>query len=606
MSTVRTKLSILAVAAAATLGGCGGGSGNLALTALNLYSPAYDNLACQPGSDSIGTWKMVSNNTVAIPDSPDVLFFSYNQPSINNSGMVTFRGRARDSSVGSSGGNSGSSGSSAVQSGIYAAQPCLTKFTLYTAADSNMVVPDPNTSGTVFTEFPSIPRIDMASGVLATRGMSQPLLTLPDGTKLGTSGVYVTLNSGLTTAIGLFGTVTDYAYMQVPNATSTTPIRFDQFPGSPAVAGTGGKYVLFKGNYTDADSTGALTVSKTGVYYRDVSTPKSAVAVIADTNMMIPGTSTAFGSTAPPSAAGNQVVFTGLDNEGAPTAGGIFLAPIASKPALTALVKIGDPVPDSTGTALTDGSTFNQFGEGLSFDGRYVSFWGAWGTNGVRTRTLACPTDGNKDMIAACNAQSNAGPGLTTVTETVDQGIFVYDTQLGKLWMAARTTPPSTPPSAAVGQFQNFIFWTFSGNPKTVDGEPPRWRSSAFAAMDGNRGVLFKGSVSNVAGTSTTPGSGIYGSQLLTGQAGMGPVFKVLAEGDDMATVDPSAPAASAITSLGIERESLRSGWFSLTVSSLNAASESWAGVYATYFPGQFKLTTTADAYGMYNLKLGN
>ena len=178
--------------------------------------------------------------------------------------------------------------------------------------------------------------------------------------------------------------------------------------------------------------------------------------------------------------------------------------------------------------------------------------------------------------------------------------MFVYDTQQSKLWMAARTTSGST------GQFQNFIFWTFSGNPKTVDGEPPRWRSSAFAAMDGNRGVLFKGSVTTVAGTASTPGSGIYGSQLLSGQAGMSPVFKVLAEGDDMATVDPSAPAASAITSLGIERESLRSGWFSLTVSSLNAASESWAGVYATYFPGQFKLTTTLDAYGMYSLKLGN
>ncbi|MDE2341993.1 MAG: hypothetical protein KGL63_01145 [Betaproteobacteria bacterium] len=602
MSTVRTKLSILAVASAAVLGGCGGGSSGVALTPINLYNPTYNSLTCQPGSDSIGTWKMVANNTVAIPDSPDVLFFSYNQPSINNSGMVTFRGRARDSSVGSSGGNSGSSGSSAVQSGIYAGQPCLTKFTLYTAADSNMVVPAPNTSGTVFTEFPAIPRIDMGSGVLATRGMSQPLLTLPDGTKLGTSGVYVTLASGLTTAIGLFGTVTDYSYMQVPNATSTTPIRFDQFPGSPAVAGIGGKYVLFKGNYTDADSTGALSVSKTGVYYRDVSTAKSPVVVIADTNMMIPGTSTAFGSTAPPSAAGSQVVFTGLDNEGAPTAGGIFLAPIASKPALTALVKIGDPVPDSTGTALTDGSTFNQFGEGLSFDGRYVSFWGAWGTGGVRTRTLACPVDGNKDMIAACNAQSTAGPGLTNVTEPVDQGIFVYDTQSKKIWMAARTT------SGPTGQFQNFLFWTFSGNPKTVDGEPPRWRSSAFAAVDGvgNRGVLFKGSVTAVAGTTTTPGSGIYGSQLLPGQGGMGPVFKVLAEGDDMATVDPAAPAASTITSLGIERESLRSGWFALTVSSLNAASESWAGVYATYFPSQFKLTTTADAYGMYSLKLGN
>jgi len=39
-----------------------------------------------------------------------------------------------------------------------------------------------------------------------------------------------------------------------------------------------------------------------------------------------PGTDTVFGSTAPPSAAGQRVVFAGFDDEDNPTLGGIYLA----------------------------------------------------------------------------------------------------------------------------------------------------------------------------------------------------------------------------------------------------------------------------------------
>ena len=586
MSKVHLTISAIAVILTSALAGCGGGGGD-SLTPLNPYDPSKDLLACVPGADSSGAWKVISNNNVTVPNSPLVKFFSYNQPSINSSGLVVFRGRAKSPSGGAGGG---------VQRGIYAADVCPTTLSIYTVADTNTAVPAPNNTGTVFTEFPSIPRIDMDTGVLATRGQSQPVWTLPDGTKLGTSGLYVSMPTGLVTGVGLFGALTDYAYMQVPNATSTTPLRFDQFPGSPSMANA--RYLVFKGNYTDVDTSGALTVSKTGVYYRDMNVANSPVTVIADSNTLIPGTSTLFGSTAPPSAANGHVVFTGLDIETAPTLGGIYIAPMASKPTLTPLVTIGSPVPDSAGVALTDGSTFTQFGEGLSFDGRYVSFWGAWGTDGTRNVTLNCPGDGNADLIAACQAQSG-GTGVTVLPVSVDQGIFVYDTQQNKVWMAARSGPGNT------AQFQDFLFWVFSGNPKTTDGEPPRWRSSAFAAVDGARGVIFKGALSTPTGaTGVTPASGLYGSALLAGNAGMGPVFKVVALGDDMATLDPAAPAASAITSLGIEREALRSGWFVLTASSLNAAAESWAGLYATYFSGAFRLGTTPDQYGMLPLVL--
>jgi hypothetical protein len=344
--------------------------------------------------------------------------------------------------------------------------------------------------------------------------------------------------------------------------------------------------VVFKGNYTDG------TTSRTGVYYRDVNVANAPVQRIADSTTLIPGTSTPFGSTAPPSAAGSKVVFVGLDNEDAPTAGGLYLANLAPDPVLSPLVTIGNTqVPDSTGAPLppmagaSSPPTFSQIGEGLGFDGRYVSFWGAWDTQDpqqMRTVARNCPTDGNKDLINACNGQYPGG--VANLPEPVNQGIFVYDTTTGKLWMAAR--------AGATEQFQDLLFWTFSGAPATTgssgssgptDAEPPRWRASAFTAVDGARGVLFKGVLTPPAG-GTGPSSGIYGS-VLSGN-GMGSVFKLVAVGDDMSAIDPTAPAGSTVSAVSMEREALRGGWLAISVSSLNPAQESWAGVYATYFPG--------------------
>ena len=39
---------------------------------------------------------------------------------------------------------------------------------------------------------------------------------------------------------------------------------------------------------------------------------------------------------------------------------------------------------------------FNRLGEGVSFDGRFVAFWGAWGAE-TKTLVLQCPTEGNQD-----------------------------------------------------------------------------------------------------------------------------------------------------------------------------------------------------------------
>ena len=111
----------------------------------------------------------------------------------------------------------------------------------------------------------------------------------------------------------------------------------------------------------------------------------------SDTEVPNPGAcapGTTFGSTAPPSAAGDYMVFVGFDNEDDPTCGGVYLSPLAQPPEqLTTLVGLETRVPGQ------GKETFTQFGEGLSYDGRLVSFWGAWGEE-TRTVRLYCPEGG--------------------------------------------------------------------------------------------------------------------------------------------------------------------------------------------------------------------
>jgi hypothetical protein len=530
------------------------------------------------------------NNTYTPPGVVDKNFFSYNQPSINSNGLVVFRARAKaPSGMGSTGGEP--------HRGVWAVDLC-TSPALQTVVDTTMAVPDPNNqvdpqtglpAPATFNETPSIPRIDISSSLIATRGNSPPVWTYTDPntgleTKAGTTGIFTWIKGLLTTGVDTLGNVLDFSYFQVPGAPSGT--KFDVFPGSPSP--TNGKYIAFKGNYTVAES-GVPPVGKTGVYFRDISLPMSmsasAVVAIADTSTTIPGQEAAtFGSTAPPSAADGKIVFTGLDNEEAPTMGGIYVALLAERPALTAVALIGGPVPDRDGVPLLDATngspiTFATFGEGLSYDGRYIAFWGAWGTD-KRDLVQVCQSDGNKDRKAYCLATSGPG-GTTTVQVHLNQGIFLHDTVSGTTRMVAR---------AGVGEaFQDFVYWVYSGRPPGTgntpddsDGEPPRWRSSAFVAVDGARGVLFKGSRSPIEGV-TVPSSGLYGVGYVHGA--LTDVIPAIEVGDLAANLDASAPAGSTVSSVGIEREAFRNGWLTLTVSTINPALESWAGIYATYVP---------------------
>ncbi len=308
---------------------------------------------------------------------------------------------------------------------------------------------------------------------------------------------------------------------------------------------------MFKGNYT---VNGA---AQTGVFYRNTALGLTAPTVaIAQSGQSIPGFSgSVFGSTAPPSAAMNKVVFTGLDNENAPTAGGIYLAPLTANPSLRTLAKIGESVPNS------GGQTFGGFGEGLSFDGRNVGFWGYWGPE-TMTIHVGCSADG---MASAYCKQLY--PDGVDLTEPLHQGIFTLNTTTDALTMIAQT---------GENGYTDFLNWTFSGQvPGTegaTDGELARWRSSAYLSDSGGN-VVFLGEKDTVDG-------------LYLGGESMPSIETLLTTKSLGQSVDPLAPDGSYVTSIGLEREGFRGNALTITVGMLNAATtESWGGIYMTTIP---------------------
>lgn len=497
-------------------------------------------------------WRTVVNNGDTPPGAATA-FNSYNQPSVNASGLVTFRARTKGEGA----------------RGVYARAATSAGSPLQTIGAVGGLVPAPNNLDGDFNEFPSIPRIDDTGSMIATRGQSVPVWTYtPDGgveTRVGTSGIYATVNGTLTTGASLLGAVPGFEQFAVPGVTPTG--RFDQFPGAPAVDGT---TIVFKGNYTDGDA------GETGVFFRDVADADGPTQRIASSDTLIPNQpdvdgqpgTVRFGSTAPPSAANGRVVFTALDNEGAPTLGGVYLAPIETDPELEPLVAIGDQVP---GMEATD--VFTTIGEGLSFDGRFVTFWGTWGD--TEQITLECPEDGNKDLLAYCN---ETYPDGYVADVAIHQGIFIHDT------VTSTTTAVATSDSAdPEAQFDTFQYWTFSGKPPTDGGggdeggdesqELPRWRSSAFAAVSGS-GADYK-----VAFKATAP-SGTTGIHLAQGPTE--PAITTVVDTTTMGSVvDPEAPADTFVTTVGIERDGFRGRYLAINVGMANAdASVSWGGVY--------------------------
>jgi hypothetical protein len=506
-------------------------------------------LALLAGQPAAAKWTTVVNSASPIPGA-NGNFSSFNQPSINDNCLVVFRGRGK--------------GPQEPARGVYLANPCSVGFNSSTSleklAATGDSVPQPNNLDGTFNEFPSIPRIDRTSNLVATRGQHAPVWSymLKDGTetRVGTAGVYAAVvpeggmnQIDLTTAASQVGRVKGLRYFDVPGFQR---LKFDQFPGSPAAFR--GNLIAFKGNFNPRKSE-----TKTGVYFRRAFSLDGGVKKIADSTDLIPGSNLTFGSTAPPSADGTTVVFNGSDFEDAPTAGGLYRYDVTTQGPLETLVSIGGPAPS--------GNTFTKFSEGLSYDGRNLGFWGSWGTR-TRTVRLHCPKDGQSDVIAECIVQC---PDQDETGHYCDkevplhQGIFVRRPD-GSVDLVAKAAPKA--------EFQDFLYWVFSGAPprEGSDAEPPRWRSSPFVAITalGETGVAtaFKGSKANGE-------TGIYISKRPGGRNR--PAVLV---GDASTSLDPAAPASN-VSAVGLEREGFRNCRLAISASFVNeTTSESWAGIY--------------------------
>jgi hypothetical protein len=621
------KKSILACAVSAALFGAIAFSVSTQAASKNKATPAPP-----PKPVPTFTWTTVVNNGDQIPGHPGRFYNSYNPPSVNSSALVVFRARSTGQSRGP-------------VSGIFARDMATPGGLINTIADRDTEVPYPNnteypipggqgdTTLSTFNEFPSFPRMALTANAVATRGNHPPVWTYPvtgevtfdaegedeeETTRVGTTGAYVNLDarqagSLLVTGASLLGAVPEFSgIFAVPGVTPAT--RFDVFPGAPAITDAG--VIAFKGNYSVGDpASGAEedTIGKTGVFYRQVMAEDAgggaAIELVANSDTPVPNpgdcdSGTTFGSTAPPSAAGNQMVFVGFDNEDDPTCGGIYLAPLQPGSSLTTLVGLEDKVPGQ------GNETFSQLGEGLSYDGRFVGFWGAWGEQ-TKTVRLYCPQEGNRDRRDFCNNVGEFAPGpagderrgdpysiCNDETDDTDlcyqekevpinQGIFVYDTTgKGKLRLVAR--------AGADAEYDDFVYWNYSGAPPGVgegegDAEPPRWRSSAFQAVSKRAGATFRnaflarnGELDEDTKVYMTPVDGIYLGEVLGATAPK--ITPLVKTGMDGTMLDPKAVSDNEplpIVSLALERDAFRGGWLAITAS-MGLEEAGWAGIYLT------------------------
>ncbi len=606
-------------------------------------------------------WETVVNNNDLMPTdderclqtpTPRRCFFnSYNPPSVNVDGLVVIRARSRGGGGGGGEGGGGEAGGGGGEHqpthGIYTRHMGTGDPEIVRILDRKTEVPQPNNAHyppfnpqlTTFIETPSFPRIDMWSDTIATRANHQPVWVYdlgidpdtgePIETRAGTTGIYTNPFGELITGASKLGAVPGFEFFAVPGVETDPPTMFDVFPGAPAVTGEDGSTIVFKGNFT-VDGIG-----RTGVFYRDLFEQEindgpgggdNPVVLIANNlETVIPGTDQIFGSTSPPSAVDGRVVFAGFDDEHAPTLGGIYLAPLEERPDLTPLVEIGQRVPGEFVRA-----SFNNLGEGSAFDGRYVSFWGAWGRE-TKTVRLYCPTEGNRDRIAYCNKElvceetgETIGDDNSKCDDTgcwqeraipVHQGIFVHDT-------AGRRGTRTVAKTGA--RFDDFLFWNYSGKTPCTggghseegsadDGEPARWRSSAYLAVSGQR-TAFKavavkddrvacGSCHGSGDKEPTEGArhharvvGIY----LNGQPGQ-IIFTVAATGMEGTLIDPEAvydddldettpEVPLPVAELGLEREGLRGDWLTINAKLGVEGSEEdvgTAGIYITRVPSR-------------------
>lgn len=496
-------------------------------------------------------WRPLANTSTMVPGLT-VPFSIFGSPSVNASGTVVFGGTSALSTSGS--------GETSATLGIYSVDPVSLAVTK--VADTATLVPDPNTltygnSLAKFGGFPSYASIDQDSPLVAFAATHPPVLQLTDG-KGGNAGLYANPSGNLVTGMGLF-TQAPYTYFQVPDMPAGT--AFDEFPVSPAVVN--GSTLVFKGDYLNG------TTVAMGVYYRDLTASNGtsdAVLIASTVSTLVPGQGVKFGYIAAPSAVGNTVVFVGYNRQDSPAAGGIYSAPLATAPTLTPLVTIGTTVPGET-------ATFTRFGDGISFDGRYVGFWGAWGTEST-TRHLTCPTDGDQALDAYC---LTVFPNGFDAQVPVHQGIFVYDTVTSSLTAVAKSG----------SGFSDFTYWPFVG---AVPEEGPTGPGSgtgevgvpvevpAFVLSPHVVVTSTGGSYQAAFEASTGPVDGIY----MTSASNPGGIVTVVDTTMSGTIVDLNANSTTKIKKLDLEREGWRGNWLTIGSTMVDSATDANStGIYA-------------------------
>lgn len=513
-------------------------------------------------------WQTVANGVSTLPGTTTA-FNVFGPPSINASGVAVFRGQSVLTT-------SKGSGESSATTGIYTAD-LASNGKLAKVVDIATIVPAPNTltyGSTLakFGGFPAFPNIDQTSSFVGFNATHPPVITLPSSGKGGSAGIYSNLGGALNTGVGIFvaDATTTYPYFENPDLPGTA---FGAFPNSPAVVN--GNTLVFKGDFLNG------TAVAMGIYSRDVVAVNgtSPVALIASTySTKVPGKTMKFGYLAAPSAVGSTVVFVGYDRKDAPTAGGIYSTPI-SAPTFTPLVTIGTPVPGEDTTA-----TFNRFSDAVSFDGRFVGFWGAWGTETTNVH-VTCPTD-DAAVQAYC---LTIFPNGYDAKVPVHQGMFVYDTVNLTLNVVAKTG----------SEFSDFTYWPFVGTlpeegaPTTTGGssggdepvevplEPPAFVLSPAIAVVGQSGGNYQAAFK----AKTGPVDGIY---MRSGPGDAIPIVTALDSTMAGAAVDYAASASAQIQKFDLERSGMNGNWLAIGVNVQDGGKQSTStGLYAADLSAQ-------------------
>jgi hypothetical protein len=507
-------------------------------------------------------WYSVADTSTLVPGNT-VPFSIFGLPAINSNGLVAFSGISAPSTS--------ETGETSSVLGVYTASSNNPAQSLKKVADTATLVPAPNTltygqTLAKFGGFSPNASIDQSSPVVGFAANHPPVMQVGSG-KAGSAGLYGNPATSLLTGVGLI-TVDPYTYFQVPDLTMPAGTPFGALPVSPAVVN--GTTFVFKGDYLNG------TTLAMGVYFRDLqaSNGASPVELIASTvSTMIPNQGVRFGYIGAPSAVGSDVVFVGYNRKDSPAAGGIYYSPLLPAPPsgdptnLVPLVTIGSPVPGET-------ATFNQFSDNISFDGRYVGFWGAWGTE-TTTRHITCPTDINPTVSAYCQT---VFPDGYDAKVPVHQGIFVYDRQTQTITTIAKTA----------NGFSDFTYWPFVGTPPEVPPTTGGGSGEVEVSLEAPAFVLTPNVV--VAGSttggfqvafeaSTGTADGIY---MASGQ-GLDKIVTAVDTTMPSTTLNINADPTSQIKSIYLGREGMRDNWLTIGSTMVDSATKATtSGIFST------------------------